>query len=326
MSSMLKKQERLDNFTDQLLNLLQTQLADRSRHAPRSFGFEIEFLPVEPMTAETLAGIQDILPEIGFYSLSDRWEHESGLFITFEPGGQIEFCSPPLLAHETERLDDLLKLICDSLIDIRRRTGVDFVAQGYLPGRDTAPMLLTSERYRRMHERMAYTGQRGRDMMKGTASIHLHVGFNHLEELPLLFQSLCELSQTMTFGMSDVRRKIWNSTDPSRCGLIPMKWDESLSPRDFLRGIVDTALKAEDLYTDRPAYELEELSFRDFLVHLTTLFTDVRLNLKGPSVELRTPDSLPLDWFGEKWDRFVQLFDHQQESPCHHCTSSRAIR
>ena len=65
-----------------------------------------------------------------------------------------------------------------------------------------------------------------------------------------------------------------------------------------------------DIGENRPFADTNDVTFDKFLYHLTTIFTDVRLNLKGPSLELRTLDSLPLSEFMGKWDLFVSVFEH----------------
>ncbi|MEA3347706.1 MAG: hypothetical protein U9Q39_01460, partial [Pseudomonadota bacterium] len=65
-------------------------------------------------------------------------------------------------------------------------------------------------------------------------------------------------------------------------------------------------LGALDLSRRTPFFTLKGRSFAEFLTHLTTIFTDVRLNLKGPTFELRTMDSMPAEEFVKRWRRFVE--------------------
>ncbi|MBS0013128.1 MAG: hypothetical protein KFF46_04080, partial [Desulfobacterales bacterium] len=48
-----------------------------------------------------------------------------------------------------------------------------------------------------------------------------------------------------------------------------------------------------------------DTSFETFLYHMTTIFTDVRFNLKGTTLELRTLDSMPMDAFRQRWLQFI---------------------
>jgi hypothetical protein len=45
---------------------------------------------------------------------------------------------------------------------------------------------------------------------------------------------------------------------------------------------------------------------------MTTLFTDVRFNLKGPTLELRTLDSIPINEFIPKWNIFISSLETLQ--------------
>ncbi|MCK5785073.1 MAG: hypothetical protein KAH54_00795 [Candidatus Sabulitectum sp.] len=49
------------------------------------------------------------------------------------------------------------------------------------------------------------------------------------------------------------------------------------------------------------------LSFDEFLIHFTTIFTYARLNKKGMTFELRTPDSRPLHTFRNTWITFLNM-------------------
>ena len=182
--------------------------------------------------------------------------------------------------------------------------GIEYVATGYIPGRADSPLCLSETRYKNLHARMPMSGTRGLEMMKGTASIHLHARICNVKELAPLFYRMCEMATMEEFRMQDDRRDIWNNTDASRCGL-PYDIPEHSDARRTIEEIVKFALGADEIAQNIPFYETEDLSFETFMNHMTTIFTDVRLNVKGPSIELRTLDSLPFPQFKERWDRFV---------------------
>ena len=146
-------------------------------------------------------------------------------------------------------------------------------------------------------------GGRGLEMMKGTASIHLHIRLRSLNEMVPLFRLLQKLSKDPDFAMSASRRAIWDETEPSRCRFPVIGKLEN--EKMLLAHLIRHALSALDLSRRIPFVQLKEQSFADFLIHLTTIFTDVRLNLKGPTFELRTMDSLPAEDFIKRWRRFV---------------------
>ena len=65
------------------------------------------------------------------------------------------------------------------------------------------------------------------------------------------------------------------------------------------------ALEADTLKENIPFIEKGDASFDEFFYHLTTIFTDVRLNLKRNTVEMRTLDSMQPELFEEKWRQFI---------------------
>jgi len=146
--------------------------------------------------------------------------------------------------------------------------------------------------------------------MKGTASIHFHVVIRNTREIVPLFRKLWKLSFSEDFQMSRARRNIWDNTDPSRCGFPYRNLENIRTAQQLIEEIVGFALNAQDLVEKVPFRKTKNLDFESFLYHITTIFTDVRLNLKGPSVELRTLDSLPLAHFEQKWNKFVSLLEN----------------
>jgi len=290
----------VDEFSEKLHNYLARNLVP----GPLTYGFEYEFLPEEEMTPARVAEVAGLLPKLGFKLLNEGdYGAGDGLHIDFEPGGQLEYGSPPLLADDRERFTGLLEHIETTNREIEKLCGVRYLARPFIAGRREAPLCLTSPRYRNMHALFTENGGRGREMMKATASIQLHVRLRDFREMVPLFTLLLGLSRDPDYAMSAERRAIWDRTEPSRCLLpeIPLPCGEM----ELLRHLVAHALAALDLDLKLPFWQCEKAAFADFLVHLTTIFTDVRLNLKGPTFELRTMDSLPAERFQRRWQRFV---------------------
>ena len=304
-----KRHEKLlEAYTDQLY----AELEQRSRSAKPTYGFEYEFLSKDILDLDRIKEIQRLLPELGFKAQDSLFIADNHLYITFEPGGQIEYGSPPLRADEKDVFHRLLSQIEQTNRTIKERLGIEYLTTGFLAGRTDAPLCLEADRYINMHRRMAFCGTRGREMMKGTASVQLHTAFTSMENMLVLYKELCLLAGGEEFGMGPDRADIWLNTDPSRCGMPCLDWQGQSEPYQLVRSIVNHALCAEDFYADRPFYELPDQDFQKFLVQLTTIFTDIRLNLKGPTVELRTPDSMPMPEFAEKWRRFIEIVESKR--------------
>ena len=287
-------------YSERLFELLSRALVP----GPLTYGFEYEFMPTCKMTPDKVKELETALPRLGFQRRDDgTFKAFDGLHITFEPGGQLEYGSPPLFAHDEEGISNLLDHIAATNQAIKELRGIKYLARDYCSDRMLAPLCLKGRRYRDMHALFSANGGRGREMMKGTASIHLHVRIRSLNEMVPLFRLLQKLSTDSDFAMSKTRREIWDTTEPSRCRLPEV--DEIENEKALLAHLVRHALKAIDFNKRIPFAELKNRSFADFLIHLTTIFTDVRLNLKGPTLELRTMDSLPAPDFLKRWRRFV---------------------
>jgi gamma-glutamylcysteine synthetase len=298
-----KKSELIKNYSARVIETLREQAVT----GPRTYGFEYEFLSETPLSLDVMEEIYGFLPSCGFLSEEDRFISSAGIYLTFEPGGQIEYHSIPMPGWDKSRFRETISLIEGTNKAILEKVGVNYLGVGYLPGRGEAPLCLTSRRYRNLHARMKRCGTRGREMMKGTASIHLHVGIRHVRELVPFFHRLCELSTSEAFGMSPDRRDIWDNTDPGRCGGGVCSDRKFADPEELIRNLVGFALEAQTIKENIPFIEKGDLSFGEFFYHLTTIFTDVRLNLKRNTVELRTLDSMRPDRFEAKWRQFISI-------------------
>ncbi len=296
-------------YTDRIISLLD-QKAEIER---RTYGFEYELLPTRPLDLDDMEMLYRFFSQSGFDKSGTSFIYSNGLSVAFEPGGQIEYQSPPLFDDDYNTFNRILNSMERINRNIYNELDIKYKGTDYFPGRDKAPLCLTSKRYRDMHERMLTCGTRGREMMKGTASIHLHVSINSSEEVAQYFPLLLRLASDKDFRMGEKRRDIWDKTDPSRCGM-PYNKSAAAGPEPVIGDIVRFALLADDISNSMPFYLKEDISFEIFLYHMTTLFTDIRLNMKGPTLELRTLDSMPFDQFRPKWVKFISALNpHYQD-------------
>jgi len=292
-------------YTGRLINVLES----KSSYDRRSYGFEYEFLPEIALDLNYMKKLYEFLPHCGFILQKDSFLHPTGTRITFEPGGQIEYQSIPLFPEDMGIFSSILELIRDTNERIFKELDILYIATGFIPDRGGAPLCLEADRYKNLHARMPQVGSRGLEMMKGTASIHLHVVIMNISELVLFFTRLCEVSSSDDFRMQAERRDILNNTDPSRCGFDCGSIRRDFLPQQLISALVRFTLKAEDILTSKPFYATENTDFDSFMYHLTTIFTDVRLNIKGPTLELRTLDSLPIPAFEVKWRKFIEIME-----------------
>jgi len=302
----------IDDFTERLCE----QVRQKASSLPRTYGFEYEFLPQTILDQSDLLRVTDYLKGGGFAPDGEYLRHTDGTVVTFEPGGQIEYHSPPLTAEDTEAFYRSLAVIETTNQAIGEELGIVYIGTGYMPGRADAPLCLDSPRYHKLHDRLSRSGTRGREMMKGTASVHLHVVIrNYRELIPIYIHMARYMRPSRTFGMGPERRDIWDHTDPGRCGLPYENITEKSPPRALTRELVRVAVRAEVLGEDVPFWQGSDCSYEQFLWHMTTMFTDIRLNIKGPTLELRTPDSVPPAVFESMWEQFIRqlsrLFDER---------------
>jgi glutamate--cysteine ligase len=204
--------------------------------------------------------------------------------------------------------DNLLRIIGRTVAGIQSSTSVNYIPVPFIAGRAAAPMVLEAKRYHDLHSLLGTVSDRGREMMKGTAAIHLHASLTRFDELLKLWTFMCTLSRKDGFAMGTQRRDIWNRTDPSRCGLRCSRSDTVDSSCMLLEKLIRFALQALELRRAIPFESIQPApSFEEFTEHFTTIFTDVRLNVKGMTLELRTLDSRPLNRFRNTWTVFLEM-------------------
>jgi glutamate--cysteine ligase len=302
----LETEKQETPYAEMLLDLLSEKVVP----GPRTYGFEYEFISRNPLNINSMKKLYMFLPEKGFIAHGSSFLHESGMYIDFEPGGQIEFHTPPLLPEDNTSFNNCLKIIKDVIGTIYEKLNIEYIASAYIPDRKDSPLCLDADRYINLHNRLSNYGTRGLEMMKGTASIHFHAGIKSIEEFPGLFSRLIDISGKDDFKMGRDRMDIWRNTDSGRCGQ-PFLVDEKDTPLSLIHKIVDHSLQAEHIAENKPFLETSDLSFEAFKYHLTTIFTDIRINLKGPSIELRTIDTVPFDQFKSKWYKFIALMENK---------------
>lgn len=92
-----------DNLTKTFSNQLLDIIRKKTIKSPRSYSFEYEFLPAALLSLRHMEKLSEFLPTRGFMPHDECFTSSFGMYVTFEPGGQIEYCSPPLLGGDDER-------------------------------------------------------------------------------------------------------------------------------------------------------------------------------------------------------------------------------
>ncbi|MBA3258404.1 MAG: hypothetical protein H0T68_02925 [Gemmatimonadales bacterium] len=295
----------------------------RASLTPRRIGAEVELIPVENATGhrcsiEPGAGVAT-LPFLRRFGGRRGWketctdkgtpcfELPGGGTVTFEPGGQLEYSSPP--CRTPSALLTVLREVVPPLRAAASGEGIDLLAVGIDPcnGADRAPLLLHTQRYSRMAEYLARRGPAGAVMMRQTAALQVSLD---LDDEPALRWNVLNAAApyvTAIFANSPVydgtvtghrstRAQVWRRLDPARTGL---PWDSGEPVEAYL----DFALAAPAILL--PMVEGEHRPFAEWVAraqptleewrdHLTTLFPEVR---PRGHFELRSADAVPPRWY-----------------------------
>lgn len=292
-----------------------------------AIGVEFEKLVIDAATGEAAAypRVAALLERLG---TAGGWEqvYEDGRIIalkgpgssvTLEPGGQLELSGR--LCH------DLFCSQGDFVGHVRQATaiadelGLTFLGLGTQPfsTRETIAWV-PKERYAIMGPYMLRRGDMGQRMMKQTAGIQ--VNLDYLDEAdcfaklrlaqalaPLLYALFANapLLDGAPSGFLSARGEIWARTDPDRTGLLPFLFNPTAGVADYVAYALDVPMyfiRRGGHYIDLTAkrtpfrcfladgYAGQHATLGDWDLHLSTLFTEVRLR---PQIEVRSMDSLP---------------------------------
>lgn len=285
--------------------------------------FAVERATGRPLTYDEPGGIRDVLR-----ALADRfgWQPHhpggrltmltrDGAAVSLEPGGQVEFSSPPvrhvgeLAAHLTRHRDEVR-----AAVDPDR---VAWIAAGVTPFarvEDIPPPV------RRRHAIMAeYLPARcpmAAHMMKATASTQAAFDYADEADAGRKFAAALTLGPVLNAvwgnsplyageptGWAAYRGRVWLGMDPDRSGLLPHLLADGLSFDRWVGYLLDVPM----LFTVRAGgyHPAGGRTFRDFLdrgidgrfptrsdweVHLTTVFPEARLK---QFLEVRGADANP---------------------------------
>jgi glutamate--cysteine ligase len=290
---------------------------------PRRIGAEVEFIPVEslsgrrcPIESESALAT---LPFLRRYGAEQGWREgwtskgtpcfssPIGGSLTFEPGGQLEYSSPP--CSSASALLALLRAVVLPLRAAAAGEGIDLLPVGIDPinPAEQAPLLIHAQRYARMAEYLGRRGPAGARMMRQTAAFQISLDFDDEPWLRWRVLNAATPYVIAIFANSPIyagertdhqstRAQVWRDLDPTRTGI---PYDE----QDPVGAYLEFALAAPAILY--PAIEGEHRPFGEWLVranptpdewhdHLSTLFPEVR---PRGHLELRSADSIAPHWY-----------------------------
>ena len=238
--------------------------------------------------------------------------------ITLEPGGQIELsgeqCKDIHCAHR-----EFSRHVTE-LLEVARDMDVAILGLGMQPASKLNQIeLLPKARYHIMFPYMARKGVLGQRMMKQTAGVQANLDYSDEADAmrklrvsfaltPLIYAIFgnSPLTDGDLNGYLTYRAHIWSDTDPDRCGIPPLVFNENAGFEDYMEYALDVPMYF--LIRDHHYIDLTKppgLTFRQYMErgylqhratledwgnHLTTIFTEVRLK---KYVEIRSADSQP---------------------------------
>jgi glutamate--cysteine ligase len=264
--------------------------------------------------------------------------NRNGASITLEPGGQFELSGAPLVSvHDTCREVD------DHLTQVKRigsQLGISFLGLGFNPkwARADIPWM-PKDRYAIMRRYMPTKGQLGLDMMLRSCTVQVNLDFGSEADMVKKFRVGLALQPLATAlwanspfvegkpsGFLSFRSHVWTDTDPDRCGMLPMVFEDGMSFERYVDWALDVPMYF--VYRDGRYVDASGQSFKDFMNgrlpalpgevptlgdwvdHLTTLFPEVRLKR---FLEMRGADAgpwrklcaLPAFWTGLYYDQIA---------------------
>lgn len=226
--------------------------------------------------------------------------------IAFEPGGQLEYSTPPFTT--TTALVKALDTVLPALQAAAADEGIDLLAVGIDPRHplERAPLQVRSERYIDMARYFDRLGPAGGIMMRQSASLQLNLDF---ETEPLLrWQVLNAVAPFLIAifanspiyagspcGHCSFRAHVWRTLDSGRTGIFDGWGDPVAQYLDF--ALTAPAVLNIPVPGEHPAFErrVEDsgTTLEQWHAHLTTLFPEVCP--KG-YLEVRSIDAIPPNW------------------------------
>lgn len=234
--------------------------------------------------------------------------------LSLEPGGQLEFSSPPRETFQGA-MDDFHGYLA-LLDELGRRFRLQFFFGGVNPVHtvEDIGLIMRKRRYRLMDAYFPRVGTMGQRMMRQTCSIQVSFDYRDRgsgEDLlrtalyiapfaGALFSNSPFVDGQLT-GYRSFRVPIWAGTDRARTGLIPGFTRPDFGFQDYLDHLQKAPMffvRTEEGLKDcggltfeafnREGFLGRSATLDDFRLHNSTLFTDVRLKT---TVEVRTVDS-----------------------------------
>ena len=296
-----------------------------------------------PLSYDEPGGIRDILKGLERFEWKPVREGEhviamtrtDGASISLEPGGQLELSGAQLeTLHQTcaeiGTHRQQMRAVCSEL-------GAGLLALGFHPtARRDDVHWMPKGRYRIMRAYMPKRGSLGLDMMLRTCTVQVNLDHGSeadmvakmrvataLQPLATALWANSPFTEGKPNGFLSWRAHVWTDTDPDRCGMPELVFEDGFSFERWADYLLDVPMYF--VYRKGQYIDASGQSFRDFMAgrlpalpgeyptesdwadHMSTAFPDVRLK---KYIEMRGADvgpwerlcALPAFWTGLLYD------------------------
>ena len=252
-------------------------------------------------------------------SMMNSNRETNGIY-TLEPGGQLEWSSPPF--QDLNSLNIALDIHRQSLKKVVSDHNLDIISFGVEPNFDPDDIdLIDQLKYQLMDLNMEKSGTMGKWMMRNTASVQINfdvTGSKEMEEMAFVADCLQPVSaylfanspykMGLPVGTNNLRNIIWEKTDNARCrnlidhrinsleGLIDRYIDYVISAPGMFQLDRSGAVTGTRTSIGARLQELDDsgtIRNEDIHAALHQIFTNVRLK---HLVEVRGADRPPLGY------------------------------
>lgn len=303
------------------------------------FGFQIA--TNQPLPYEGKSGIRSVLKSFQIKAQSDNVEWTSVLekenlialqngnaSISLEPGGQLELSGA--LCKDIFAIDKEISQYESWLVQIAKQLKINFLSVGYNPTASRADISwMPKARYEIMQNYMPKVGKRGLDMMLRTCTVQANLDYVNEADMVSSFKIGLLLSPVATAlfanspfadgkpsGFLSERMRVWFDTDADRSGFPAVAFAPNFGYEAWVQYVLSVPMyfiRRDGKYVDVAGASFDDFiknglmgyqaTISDFMDHLSTVFTEVRLR---PYLELRSADvgpglmlrALPAFWKG----------------------------
>ena len=262
---------------------------------------------------------------------------KNGASVTLEPGCQLEL-SGKILKNVHQTCSETYEHL-NELQEYAELNNLCIIGMGFDPISDLDGInFIPKDRYEIMKNYMPQVGTRGLDMMTRTCTVQANFDYFNNEDLikkfvvsnriqPIIMSLFCNspFREGQLNGYLSNRILTWQDTDQERCGIKNIFLNKNFTIEeyvDFVLAVKNYFLKINGKHVDTTQYSFLELlnkstndsnlndynlSITDWINHLSTIFTEVRLK---SYMEVRGADAgkwemicaLPALWTGILYD------------------------